>query len=88
MYDQTMGLEVEELVINLEEEFEIAIADEVASVLTTPRMLIDWIAAHPDVSKQWSRVYVEETVWFAIEHILGVRRQDFTDDSDSSKTWV
>lgn len=80
-YYQTMGLEVEELVINLEEEFEIAIPDEVASVLTTSRMLIDWIAAHPDVSRQWSRGYVEETVWLAIEHILGVRRQDFTDDS-------
>ncbi len=80
-YYQTMGLEVEELVINLEEEFEMAIPDEVASVLTTPRKLIDRIAAHPDVANKRSRGYVEVTVWLAIENILGVRRQDFSDDS-------
>ncbi|HEV7698888.1 MAG TPA: hypothetical protein VGO43_01530 [Pyrinomonadaceae bacterium] len=76
-----MGLDLVELVMRLEEEFEIVIPDEVAGVLTTPREVIDWIAAHPKVSQEWSRGYVEVTVWLCIEDELGVRRDDYTDDS-------
>jgi len=76
-----MGLDLVELVMRLEEEFEIKIPDEAASEMTTPRKVIDWIAAQPEVSRQWSRGYVEVTVWLAIEDELGINKGDFNDDS-------
>ena len=76
-----MGLELVELVIRLETEFEIQIPDEVAALMTTPRETIDWIAAHPKVSHEWSRGYVEVTVWLCIEDELGVKKENYTEDS-------
>ena len=76
-----MGLELEQLVIRLEKEFEITIPDVDASEFTTPRKTIDWITNHPVVSQQWSRGYVEVTVWLAIEDELGVRKENYNDDS-------
>lgn len=76
-----MGLELEELICQIEGEFEISIPDEAAVQLTTPRMLIDWVSANQRVSKQWSRSYVEITVWQAIEKCLWIKKEDFNDDS-------
>ncbi|MCC7308353.1 MAG: hypothetical protein IT173_12365 [Acidobacteria bacterium] len=76
-----MGLELVSLVYRLEEEFEITIPDEVAVTLVTPRIVIDWVAAHPKVSDKWSRGYVEVTVWLAIEDEFCVKKENFNDDS-------
>ena len=76
-----MGMGMVDLVCTLEEEFEITIPDEAATDMTTPRRVIDYIASHPTVSKQWSRSYVEVTVWLAIENELAINKEDFNDDS-------
>lgn len=76
-----MGLDLVELVYRLEEEFEIIIPDEDAATMTTPRKVIDYIHSVPAVSNQWSRGYVEVTVWLAIEDELGINKEDFNDDS-------
>jgi len=76
-----MGMEIVALVCRLEEEFEITIPDEVAVTMVTPRIVIDWIASHPKVSGQWSKGYVEVTVWLAIEDELCIKKEDFNDDS-------
>ncbi len=76
-----MGLELVSLVYRLEEEFEITIPDEVAVTMVSPRIVIDWIAAHPKVSAQWSRGYVEVTVWLAIEDELCIKKDGFHEDS-------
>lgn len=39
-----MGLELVELVMRIEEEFEIAIPNEAAEKMTTPRKVIDYVA--------------------------------------------
>lgn len=76
-----MGLDLVELVYRFEEEFEIIIPDEAAANMTTPRHVIDYIASDPKVSKQWSRGYIEVTVWLAIEDELGIKKEDFNEDS-------
>lgn len=76
-----MGLELVELVKRIEQEFDVTITDEEATSMATPRGVIDWLAAHPQVSKQWSRGYIEVTVWQCIEDELGVKKEDYTDDS-------
>ncbi|HQX55417.1 MAG TPA: phosphopantetheine-binding protein [Pyrinomonadaceae bacterium] len=76
-----MGLELVELVMRIEEEFDIAIPNEAAEKMTTPRKVIDYVASQPNVSKQWSRGYVEVTIWLSIEDELGIKREDFNDDS-------
>lgn len=76
-----MGLDLVELAYRLEEEFKITIPDEAAGEMITPRKVIDYISSHPTVSKQWSRGYVEVTVWLAIEDELGIKKEDFNDDS-------
>ena len=76
-----MGLELVGLVYRLEEEFEIAIPNEAAEKMTTPRDVIDYIAAIPSVSGKWSREYIEITVWLAIEDELGIDRNEFNLDS-------
>ena len=76
-----MGLELVELVYRLEDEFESTIPNEDAEKMTTPRAVIDYVAAIPSVSSKWSRGYVEITVWLAIEDELGIDRNEFNLDS-------
>lgn len=49
--------------------------------MTTPGKVIDYIASHPKVSEEWSRGYVEVTVWLCIEDELGINKKDFNDES-------
>lgn len=76
-----MGLDLVELVYRLEEEFEVAIPDEAAEKMTTPRNVVDYIASIPSRSNKWSRGYIEITVWLAIEDELGIDRNEFNLDS-------
>lgn len=76
-----MGLDLVELVIRIEEEFEVTISDESASMMTTPRHVIDYLMEQPNVSRQWSRDYVEITTWLTIEDELAIDRNNFNEDS-------
>ena len=76
-----MGLDLVEMVIRVEEEFDIQFPDEDASKITTPKELIDYLMSRPEVSEKWSRDYVNLSVWMIIEDELGINKENFNDDS-------
>ena len=75
-----MGLELEEMVICAEEEFDISIPDDDAVTLTTPRQFIDYLMSRVELSAR-SRDAVAESVWQIVESGIGIKRKDFTEDS-------
>lgn len=67
-----MGLDIVELFIGFEDEFELKIPDEIAATLETPRMVIDYLMTTPEVkNKNWSRDFVAGKVWLLIEDNRG-----------------
>lgn len=77
-----MGLDLVELVMRIEEEFEIRIADSDAEKLETPGQVIDYLMRRPEIAaRAFPRQFVSDTVWEMIEDELGVKREDFNDES-------
>jgi len=76
-----MGLDAVETVMRIEEEFEITISDEIAATLTTPREVIDYLMTRSEVSEKWSRDYIAVSVWLILEDELGIKREDYNEDS-------
>ncbi|HEX8250709.1 MAG TPA: hypothetical protein VF599_21220 [Pyrinomonadaceae bacterium] len=76
-----MGLDIVETMMRIEEEFEVAIPNEVAATLSTPREVIDYLMTRSEVNEKWSRDYVAESVWLISEDEAGIKRKDYTEDS-------
>jgi acyl carrier protein len=76
-----MGLDLVEAFMSVEEEFDISIPDEDAMVITTPRQLIEYLMARPELAGRRSRDAVAESVWQIVENEFGVERKNFTEDS-------
>ena len=76
-----MGLDSVEIVIRVEEEFDISVSDEDAAQITTPRQLIDYLMARPEFAGKRSRNAVAESIWQILEQELGIKRARFTEDS-------
>ena len=76
-----MGLDAVETVMRIEEEFEITIPDEIAATLTTPREVIDYLMTRSEVSEKWSRDNAAMSVWLILEDELGIKREDYNEDS-------
>ncbi|MCY7377030.1 MAG: hypothetical protein LH472_13810 [Pyrinomonadaceae bacterium] len=76
-----MGLDLVEMIIRIEEEFEIIIPDEAAETMITPRNVIDFLMSQSKVSQKWSRDYVSITVWQILEDETGIKRENFNEDS-------
>ncbi len=88
-----MGLDLVELVMDVEWKFGLTIPSHVARHLTTPRRLIDHVCAEvrafdedagdpsPDaVAGRWTRSAVAESIRGSIREITGQR--EFSDDAD------
>jgi len=68
--------------MRIEEEFEIEITNEIAEKLTTPRMVIDYIANLPKFSdRNRPPEYIADKVWLIIEEVIGIKRRDYNEDS-------
>ena len=77
-----MGLDIVELIMRVEEEFEIEIPDEIPENLTTPRTVIDYLAKLPKFTDQnRPREYIADKVWLIIEDVVGIDRRDYNEDS-------
>ncbi len=77
-----MGLDIVELIMRVEEDFEIEIPDSIAETLTTPRTVIDYLMSLPKFSEQHRpREYVADKVWLIIEDVVGINRRDYNEDS-------
>lgn len=76
-----MGLDLVEMVMRIETEFEITIPDEAAVTMVTPRTVIDYLMAQPKINEKFSREYVALSVWLIIEDEAGIIREHHDDDS-------
>lgn len=77
-----MGLDLVELVMRVEEEFEIEIPDVEAEKMITPKHVIDYVIKQPNVrNKRLPRDLIASEVWEMIEDEGGVTRNDFDENS-------
>ena len=77
-----MGLDIVELIMSVEAEFEIEIPDEIAETFTTPRAIIDYLAKLPKFSDlNRPREYIADKVWLIIEDVVGIDLHDYNEDS-------
>ncbi len=76
-----MGLDLIEMTMRVEEEFEITIPDKAAEKIKTPGQLVQYLMGRPEVGEKWSRDYVHLSVWMIIEDELTINKEDFNDDS-------
>ena len=75
------GLDLVEIVIRVEKEFDIKVSDEDAASITTTGQLIDYLMARSELAGLRSRGSVAEQVWQIVEDELGIDRNDFNEDS-------
>lgn len=77
-----MGLDLVELIMRFEEEFETEIPDLIASTLQTPRDVIDYLLSKPEIqNKGTTREAIVEKVWLIIEDEIGINPNEFNEDS-------
>lgn len=77
-----MGLDLVEMVMRIEEEFETEIPDEIAITFTTPKKVIEYVSNLPNIkAKNYPREFIADKVWLIVEDEGGVDRRDFTEDS-------
>ena len=76
-----MGLDLVEMVIRIEEEFQVAIPDGVAVTMVTPRTVIDFLMKQPQINKNLTREYVALSLWLILEDELAIERAYYTEDS-------
>lgn len=77
-----MGLDLVEMVMRIEEEFDTEIPDETAVTFTTPQKVIEYISSLPKIkAKNHPREYIADKIWLIIEDEGGVDRRDFTEHS-------
>ena len=77
-----MGLDLVELVMRLEEEFETEIPDQVASTLLTPKNVIDFLNSKPEIrNKGMTREALAQKVWVIIEDEIGIDISEYNEDS-------
>jgi hypothetical protein len=77
-----MGLDLVEIVMRVEEDFEVEIPDEISETLTTPRIVIDYLANLPKFSERnRPREYIADKVWLILEEVVAIDRHDYNEDS-------
>lgn len=77
-----MGLDLVELIMRFEEEFETEISDQVAATLFTPRDIIDYLYNRPEIrNKGQTRESITAKVWLIIEDEIGIDPDEFHEDS-------
>ncbi len=73
-----MGLDLVEMVIRIEAEFEIEIPNETAEKFTTPKIVIDYL--QPQFANR-PREYLADRIWLIIEDETGIERNNYNEDS-------
>ena len=77
-----MGLDLVEMVMRIEEEFEIEIPDEAAVTFTTPRHIIEYLMTLPKFRyANRPREYIADKVRLIIEDEAPIDPRDYHEDS-------
>ncbi len=77
-----MGLDLVEIVMRTEEEFDIEISDPEAEAIKTPGELINFVKTRPEVVRQeLKEEEIRNRIWSILEDELGIKREEWTDNS-------
>jgi len=77
-----MGLDLVELIMRFEEEFETEIPDQIASILFTPKDVVDYLITKPEIrNKEMTRESVTQKVWLIIEEEIGIDISKYDENS-------
>ncbi len=79
---KNMGLDIVELVIRIEEEFEIGIPNEIAETFVTSRNIIDYLISTPEIrNKGMTRENIKAKILEMVEDEQGLYPDEFDEDS-------
>ena len=77
-----MGLDLVELVMRFEEEFETEIPDQIAAQLFTPKDVINYLMSQPEIrNKGMTKENVAMKVWVIIEDEIGIDGSKYNENS-------
>ncbi len=77
-----MGLDLVELVMRFEEEFETNIPDQIAPNLSTPKDVVDFLITKPEIkNKGMTCKSVTQKVWLIIEDEIGIDISKYNENS-------
>lgn len=77
-----MGLDIVEMVIRIEEEFGVAIPNEIAENLSTSRLIIDYLVVRPEViNRGFTRENIRAKIFEIVEDETGLYPDEFNEDS-------
>lgn len=77
-----MGLDIVEMIVRVEEEFEVQIPNDTAETFVTPKRIIDYLNFNSEIGKNgMTREDIRIKIFEIIEDETGLQPNEFSEDS-------